>query len=108
MTPAEYREMKEQRASLNAKQEALRLQAIDLTAQAETARSNRKNIKAHVAEIDVKLQAYEREQVKPVRSPHPDKPNVLIERVEVPVEVPVLVEQPMTWGRALKKVFTGS
>ena len=104
MTPEEYREMKEQRASLNAKQEALRLHKADLLRQAETCDSNRRNVKAHVAELDAKLQAYEREHAG-VRVPHPDKPNVLIERVEVPVVVEV--EKPVSWGRAMKKVFTG-
>lgn len=105
MTAQEYTEMKERRAMLNARQMAARDQARDLRAQADTLDQQRARDKATCAELDAQLQAYERALPRgtPARVPHPEKPGVVIEYVEKPAPP----AETLTFGRALKKVFTG-
>lgn len=73
----------------------------------ETLLSNRANNKAQYADLLARTQAFEKSHGK-TRAPHPDKPNVVVETVAVEVPVVVEVEKPVSWTRALKKVFTGA
>ena len=110
MTDRELASLKEQREALNERQKHDRDHARELRSQAQTLEERRAQDKATVAELDVQIQSEERTRAAAAalalaaagqskRQPHPSKPDVLIETVEV--------EKPVTFGRALKKVFLG-
>ena len=108
MDATEYRAAVEKLAAWNARDQDYQRRLKELAAEIQTVTNNRRNNKSQYGELLAKAQEFEKAHNK-TRAPHPDKPNVVVETVavEVPIEVLVEVEKPLSFGRALKKVFTG-
>ena len=106
MDAQEYEQSKAKLAAWNARDKEYQAKLKALAEDIKTVESTRRNNKAQYGELLARVQAHEKSLTQPVREPHPDKPGVVVERVEVlvacPVEVPV--PMPLTFGRALKKV----
>lgn len=103
MNATEYVAEKAQLDAWNQRDKDYQRQIKEAEALVLTLRDARARNKAQYAEKLAKVQAYEKEVATKDRMPHPTKPNVVVETVTVVEKV----QEPVTFGRALKKVFTG-
>lgn len=98
MNAQQYEEERKRRADLNAKQLALRERLLQLQGELDAARTQRISVKRQVAELDVRLQEYERDNRVSRPAPKRERPR------PVPPAAPLAAAAPShPWWKFWKR-----